>query len=60
VAAQLEGPDTKVERVHGKLGELRVTVDGQDAFTGNPLWYPRPRTILAAVRARLGGQPPSS
>lgn len=57
MAAQLEGPETKVERVRGKFGELRVTVDGQDVYDGNRLLYPRPKTVLAAVRARLGGAP---
>jgi len=55
VAAQLEGPDVKVERVRGKLGELRVTVDGKEAYRGNRLLYPRPSTVLAAVRAHLRG-----
>jgi hypothetical protein len=56
VAAQLEGPDVKVERVRGKLGELRVTVDGQDVYRGNRLLYPLPSKVVAAVRASLGRQ----
>jgi hypothetical protein len=59
VAAQLEGPEARVERVRGKIGELRVTVDGQDAYRGNPLWYPTPKTVLTAVRAWLAGHPAS-
>jgi len=55
VAAELEGPDTRVEKDRGKLGELRVTADGQDVYKGNRLLYSRPKTVLAAVRARLGG-----
>lgn len=55
MAAELEGPDTRVEKIKGGLGELRVTVDGQDVYKGNRLLYPRPKTVLAAVRARLGG-----
>jgi hypothetical protein len=54
VAAQLEGPDRRVQKLRGKLGELRVTVDGQDVYKGNRLFYPRPKTVLAAVRAHLG------
>ena len=54
VAAQLEGPDTRVQKLRGKIGELRVTVDGQDVYKGNRLLYARPRTVLAAVRAWLG------
>lgn len=42
-----------VEQVRGKLGELRVTVDGRDAYVGNRLLYPRPSKVVAAVRARL-------
>lgn len=52
MAAQLEGPDTKVEQVPGKIGEIRVSVDGRDAYVGPRLWYPRLRTILDAVRGK--------
>jgi hypothetical protein len=55
VAAELEGPDTRVEKIRGGLGELRITVDGQEAYKGNRLLYPRTKTVLAAVRAHLGG-----
>ena len=50
MAARLEGPDARVELVRGKLGEIRVSVDGEDAYVGPRLWYPRLRTILDAVR----------
>lgn len=56
VAAQLEGPDVRVERVRGKIGELRVSVDGRDAYRGHPLLYPRPSKVVAAVRAWLREQ----
>lgn len=56
MAAELEGPDRHVEKIRGGLGELRVTVDGRDAYKGNRLLYPRPKTVLAAVRAYLGGK----
>ena len=49
----MEGPDRRVQKVRGKLGELRVTVDGEDVYTGNRLLYPLPGTVLAAVRAHL-------
>jgi hypothetical protein len=55
VAAQLRGPDTRVETRRGGIGELRVTVDGRDAYTGNRLWYARPKRIVTAVRAWLAG-----
>lgn len=45
----------KVEKVPGKLGELRVSVDGRDVYVGNRLLYPRPSKVVAAVRAWLGG-----
>jgi hypothetical protein len=54
VAAELEGPDTRVQKIRGGLGELRVMVDGQEVYKGNRLLYPRPKTVLAAVRAHLG------
>lgn len=60
VAAQLRGPDTRVETIRGRLGELRVTVDGRDAFTGNRLWYTSPGRVLKAVRASLAGRPAPS
>jgi hypothetical protein len=55
VAAELEGPDTSVQKIRGGLGELRITVDGQEVYRGNRLLYPRTKTVLAAVRAHLGG-----
>jgi len=55
VAAELEGPDTRVEKIRGGLGELRITVDGHEVYKGNRLLYPRTKTVLAAVRAHLGG-----
>jgi hypothetical protein len=53
VAAKLKGPDIRVQMIRGKLGELRVTVDGRDAYIGNQLSYPRPGTVLAVVHAWL-------
>jgi hypothetical protein len=57
VAAQLEGAGTQVERQRGKLGELRVTIDGQDAYRGNRLLYATPGAVLKGVRAWLARQP---
>jgi len=57
VAAQLRRlPETQVTLVRGGLGELRVAIDGEDAYDGNRLWYPLPRQIVAAVRRHLGLQ----
>jgi hypothetical protein len=50
VAAQLEGPDTRVERVRGGLGELRVSIDGQDAYTASRFLYPSTKSVVTAVR----------
>jgi hypothetical protein len=50
VAAQLQARgEAEVEMKPGGLGELRVTVDGRDAFVGNPLWYATPAKILRSV-----------
>jgi hypothetical protein len=59
VAAQLEGPDRRVERIRGGLGELRVTVDGREVYNGNRFLYPRPKTVIEAVRAHLAGASPT-
>lgn len=50
MAAQLQGEDVKVERARGGFGDLRVTVDGQEAYRGNRLLYPRPSRVVAAVQ----------
>ena len=50
-------PDVQVKMQRGGLGELRVEVDGQDAYDGSRLWYPRPSTVLGKVRGRLAAQP---
>jgi len=60
VAAQLQGADTQVETHRGKLGELRVTVDGRDVYAGSRFLYPRPKTVLTAVRGWLAGNARSS
>lgn len=39
--------------MRGGLGELRVSVDGQDLVTTNRLLYPRPGRLVEKVRARL-------
>ncbi|HYV84342.1 MAG TPA: hypothetical protein VFB49_00365 [Patescibacteria group bacterium] len=44
-----------MQKIRGGLGELRITVDGQEVYRGNRLLYPRTKTVLAAVRAHLGG-----
>ena len=59
VAAQLQGPDRKIETVKGRLGEFRVTVDGRDVYNGNRLLYPRTKKVVATVLDSLGGNEPS-
>ena len=53
MAAQLEGPDRRVQKIKGGFGEFRVTVDGQTVYDGKRYLYPRPKTVLTAVRKFL-------
>ena len=55
VAAELSGPETRVETIRGGLGELRVAVDGRDIYKANRLLYPRLSTVVNAVRSSLAG-----
>ena len=56
VAAQLsEDGALEVHRVKGRMGELRVAVDGADAVNTNRLFYPTPSSIVRRVRAYLSG-----
>jgi hypothetical protein len=41
----------------GKLGELRVEIDGETAIKVSQLGYPRPRTLLHEVRTWLRAHP---
>jgi hypothetical protein len=56
VAAELRKDDLQVKMIRGKLGELRITVDGEDVYTGNRLLYPRSKTVVTAVRAWLSAR----
>jgi len=57
VAAQLSGdPNLSVTRKEGSFGELRISVDGKDVVESNPLWYPRPSSVIAKVKAYLDQQ----
>ncbi|HET6373863.1 MAG TPA: hypothetical protein VFG76_11170 [Candidatus Polarisedimenticolia bacterium] len=56
MAAQLRGPDTEVKMVRGGLGELRVTVEGQDAYSGYRLLYPSAKTVVTAVKKWMAGR----
>lgn len=56
MAAELSGPEHRVETIPGKLGELRVAVDGVDVYKGNRFLYPRFKTVLKAVRSSLAGE----
>ena len=58
VAAQLEGPETRVEMKRGGIGELSVTVDGEEVYAGSRLWYPKPAKVLAALRAHIVARRP--
>ena len=56
VAARLAAdPGLEVHRQKGGLGELRVSVDGQDVVDTSRLWYPPPGSVVAQVRRHLGG-----
>ena len=52
-AALRRDPALHVETVRGGLGELRVSVGGQDAVTTNRLLYTRPSRVVEKVRAYL-------
>ncbi len=56
MAAQLEGPDRQVQKIKGGIGEFRVSVDGHDVYDGKRYLYPRPKTVLTAVRNYLAGR----
>jgi hypothetical protein len=60
VAAQLAADSTlDVHRHKGKLGELRVSVDGKDVVAAHPLAYPTPTSVVTKVRAYLASLPPA-
>jgi uncharacterized protein (DUF2126 family) len=46
-----------VERRGGRLGELRISVDGVTAVDAPVLRWPRPRTLVAALRDWLRRHP---
>jgi hypothetical protein len=51
VAAKLaEDASLRVTRTRGGLGELRVVVDGKEAYDSNRLWYPTASSVVAHVR----------
>ena len=54
VAAQLaEDKTLDVHRTRGRLGELRVAVDGTDVVNTKRYLYPGPASIVRRVRAHL-------
>ena len=56
MAAQLAQDEQLTVRLEaGKLGEMRVEVDGHDVFRGSRVWYPRPSRVVAEVRRRVRG-----
>jgi hypothetical protein len=44
-----QDPDLAVTRQRGRLGELRVTVDGVEVVRSNPLLYPTPGSVVDRV-----------
>jgi hypothetical protein len=42
-----------VTRERGRLGELRVTVDGADVVRSNPLLYPTPSSVVRRVLTHM-------
>jgi hypothetical protein len=58
VAAQLaKEPGVEVSRTKGRLGELRVVVDGTDVVETNALWYPTPSSVVERIRSYLRESP---
>ncbi len=43
----------RVEIAKGRLGDLRLTLEGEELFATNRLLYPRARTVLQRVRGKL-------
>jgi hypothetical protein len=56
VAAELnEEPGVEARMTRGKLGELSVNIEGQEAVRTNPLWYPNPSRVVEKVKEKLKG-----
>jgi hypothetical protein len=54
VAAQLNlNPEVEARIAKGGLGELSVRMDGHEIVKTNPLWYPRPSTVVKKAKAKL-------
>lgn len=45
-----------MQKIKGGFGEFRVSVDGHDVYDGKRYLYPRPQTVLRAVRSYLAGR----
>jgi hypothetical protein len=56
-AALRDDPSLDVRRAGGRLGELRVEVDGQTAVDVAKCSFPLPRRLTARVRAWLDAHP---
>ncbi len=48
-----------MEKIPAGLGVFRVTVDGEEVYKVTRLLYPRPKSVLAAVRDHLSGLAPA-
>jgi len=58
VAAQIEREHNEpVKVVPGRVLEFSVRIGGETVFTGNPLWYPRPSSVIRRVREILQRPP---
>lgn len=56
VAAALgKNGECRVTMKSGGLGEIRVTVDGRDAFVASHWGYPSPTKIVATVEKAMQG-----
>lgn len=51
MAAELrQQGEAEIDMKPGGLGELRVSVDGRDAYVGSRFWYATPGKILRIVK----------
>ncbi len=54
VAARLrEETGLPVETARGGLGELKVTLDGEELYASSRFWYPTVQRVVGEVRGKL-------
>lgn len=57
MAAQLsKNGELDVRREKGRLGELRVAIDGEDVVDSSVFAYPTPGAVVKKVQLHLGGR----